>query len=228
MTELLFGERFLVIEEREGWAFGQASRDSYVGYVRSSALGSPAAPPTHWVRVLRTYAYVQADLKTEATTLISMNSLVTVEEVEGKFSRVAGAGWVFSAHLSEIGGYRDDPAEVALEFLGAPYRWGGRQSLGLDCSGLVQNVLHACGISCPRDSDLQADELGVAAPPGALQRGDLVFWDGHVGMMVDDARIVHANGHHLAVALEPLSPTFDRIADSGAVQPVAYRRVERP
>jgi hypothetical protein len=228
MTELLFGERFLVIEENDGWAFGQASRDSYVGYVRSSALGSPVGPPTHWVRVLRTYAYVQADLKTEATTLISMNSLVTVEENEGKFSRLAGAGWVFSAHLSEIGVYRNDPAEVALEFLGAPYRWGGRQSLGLDCSGLVQNALHACGISCPRDSDLQAGELGEAAPPDALQRGDLVFWDGHVGMMVDGERLVHANGHHMAVALEPLAPTIARIAASGAGDPIAYKRLRRP
>lgn len=228
MTRLLFGEPFGVIEENNGWAFGQASRDRYVGYVRTESLGASAGEPTHWVSALRTYAYVHANLKTRVNGLLSMNSPVIVEAVDGRFSKVTGAGWVYSAHLSPIGEYRDDPASVALEFLGTPYYWGGRESLGLDCSGLIQNAFFACGMTCPRDSDLQAAEMGERVSEKRLRRGDLAFWDGHVGMMVDADNMVHANGYHMAVALEPLVPTMARIEASGGGPPIAFKRVMRP
>jgi hypothetical protein len=225
MDELLFGEIFSVIEEADGWAFGQASRDRYVGYVEAHALGAPTSAPTHWVKALRTYAFVEADLKTPRAALLSMNCLVAVEELNGRYARIAGAGWVNFGHLAPIGEVRGDPAAVALEFLGAPYHWGGRESLGLDCSGLVQNALYACGLSCPRDSDLQEAELGEAVAAEALQRGDLVFWKGHVGMMLDGQELVHANGHAMAVTREPLARVRERIARSGSGPASAYRRL---
>jgi hypothetical protein len=225
MTQLLFGEAFDVIEEVDGWAFGQVRRDRYVGYVHASALGTQLELPTHWVSALRTYAFTGPGAKTEITLLLTMNSLCVVEAVEGRFARVAGAGWVFLNHLSPIGAYAEDPAAVAEQFLGAPYQWGGRESLGLDCSGLIQNALHACGLSCPRDSDLQAAELGRPIVPDGLVRGDMVFWTGHVGMMLDSERMVHANGHHMAVTIEPLLPAVERIAAAGAGEPTAYRRL---
>jgi hypothetical protein len=166
MTQLLFGEAFDVLDESDGWAFGQARRDRYVGYVEAASLGAPVGLPTHWASHLRTYAFVEPDVKAPMAGLISMNSLVVVEAIEGRFSRIAGLGWVHHGHLTPIGEYRRDWAAVALEYLGAPYHWGGRESLGVDCSGLVQNALHACGMSCPRDSDLQAAELGDAIDRG--------------------------------------------------------------
>jgi hypothetical protein len=228
MTRLLFGETFGVIEEKDGWAFGQAGRDRYVGYVRTGSLGAPAGEPTHWVSALRTYAFTHANLKTRTTALLSMNAPVIVEATDGKFAKLVGSGWVYSPHLTPIGDYRDDPAAVALEFLGSPYYWGGRESLGLDCSALVQNALFACGMTCPRDSDLQAAELGERVSEKRLKRGDLVFWDGHVGMMTDAETLVHANGYHMAVTQEPLVPAMARIEASGAGAPVAFKRVKRP
>jgi hypothetical protein len=225
MTQLLFGEAFEVLEEADGWAFGQARRDRYVGYIPSAALGIQLEPPTHWVSALRTYAFALPNSKTQILALLSMNSLCVVEEVDGRFAKVAGVGWVFLNHLSPIGVYADDPAAIAVQFLGAPYQWGGRESLGLDCSGLVQNALHACGLSCPRDSDQQESELGEAIQSEHLARGDMVFWNGHVGMMLDAERFVHANGHHMAVAIEPLAPAIQRIAAAGAGQPTAFKRL---
>jgi hypothetical protein len=225
MTQLLFGEAFEVIEEIGGWAFGQARRDRYVGYVETGSLGEQPELPTHWVRALRTYAFAAPNPKTPIAMLLTMNSLCVVEALDGRFAKVAGAGWVFLGHLSPIGAYADDPAAIAEEFLGAPYQWGGRESLGLDCSGLIQNALHACGLTCPRDSDLQAAELGRPVQSETLARGDMVFWDGHVGMMVDAERMVHANGHHMAVTIEPLAPAIERIAAAGAGQPTAFKRL---
>ena len=117
-----------------------------------------------------------------------------------------------------------DHAAVAERCLGAPYQWGGRESLGLDCSGLVQQALYACAKACPRDSDQQA-ELGSPVDAAALERGDLVFWKGHVAIVTGDNAIIHANAHHMMVAHEPLDAAIERIRAAGAGEPTAYRRL---
>ena len=222
--QLLFGEAFDVLTEDGGFVFGQARRDGYVGYVAKAALLLRHGEPTHWVSALRTYAFAKADLKSAPLLALSMNSLVTAEEQEGRFTRIAGSGWVFEGHLSPIGVYGDDPASVAEQFFAAPYLWGGRDSIGLDCSGLVQQALYACGRACPRDSDLQAAGLGRAIGDDDLARGDLVFWEGHVGIMLDETRLLHANAHHMATAIEPLAEAAARI-EKVAGSPTAYRRL---
>lgn len=224
MDQLLFGERFEVLEEEGAWLFGQAARDGYVGFVEAAAL-APAGPmPTHRVAAIRTYAFAEASIKSRAQGPYSINSLVAVEAVEGKLARVTGAGWMTAAHLSPIGEFEDDWAAVAERFVGAPYLWGGRESLGVDCSGLVQQALFACGRACPRDTD-QQQALGAPIAADAFGRGDLVFWKGHVAMGLGEGRIVHANGHHMATVIEPLSEAIARIDAAGSGQPTAYRRV---
>ncbi|MBU1377709.1 MAG: C40 family peptidase [Alphaproteobacteria bacterium] len=224
MDQILFGERFEVLEEEGGWLFGQAARDGYVGFVEAAAL-QPAGPmPTHRVAALRTYAFAEASIKSRALGPYSINSLVTVETVEGKLAKVTGAGWMTAAHLTPIGQFEEDWAAVAERFVGAPYLWGGRESLGLDCSGLTQQALFACGRACPRDTD-QQQALGLEIAAADFGRGDLVFWKGHVALGLGDGRIVHANGHHMATVTEPLSAAIARIDANGSGQPTSYRRV---
>lgn len=223
MDQVLFGERFEVLEEEGPWVFGQAARDGYVGFVEAAALQPAGAMPTHRVSAIRTYAFAEASIKTRASGPYSINSLVTVEAVEGRLAKVTGAGWVTADHLSPIGLFEDDWAAVAERFVGAPYLWGGRESLGLDCSGLVQQALFACGRACPRDTD-QQQALGAPIAADDFRRGDLVFWKGHVALGVGEGRIVHANGHHMATVVEPLAEAVDRIRAAGAGEPTAFRR----
>ncbi|MBX3479090.1 MAG: C40 family peptidase [Caulobacter sp.] len=223
-SRLLFGERFDVLLEQDDHAFGQSRRDGYVGWVPVEALSSPMLAPTHWVRVLRTWGFSRPDIKTQPVGLFSLGALVSVEAVEGRFSRGARGGWFISEHLAPVGlGYENDWAGVAERFVGAPYLWGGRESLGLDCSGLVQMALTACGMACPRDTDMQA-RIGAPVSRDDLRRGDLVFWKGHVAIMLDGARMVHANAHHMAVAVEPLDAAITRIEAAGSGPPTAFRR----
>jgi cell wall-associated NlpC family hydrolase len=225
MDQLLFGEAFEAIEEEGGFLWGQARRDGYVGFVAASALTAPAPvlEPTHRVGAVRTYAFAEPSIKSRASGPYSMNALVAVEAIEGRLAKVAGAGWMAAEHLTPIGTFEADVAGVAERFLGAPYLWGGRESLGLDCSGLVQAALFACGHACPRDTDQQAD-LGREIGRAAFGRGDLVFWRGHVAIGLDAERIVHANGFHMAVAIEPLETAISRIDAAGLGQPTAFRR----
>lgn len=225
MTQLLFGELFDVLEEEAGgFVWGQARRDGYVGFVAASALSPPMTEATHRIAALRTYAFAEPSIKAKAAGPYSMNSLVAVEAVEGRLSKVAGAGWMASAHLAPVGTFETDFVAVAEQFVGAPYLWGGRESLGLDCSGLVQAALFACGRGCPRDTDQQA-AMGQAVDQPTFRRGDLVCWNGHVAIGVDADRIIHANAHHMAVAVEPLETAISRIEAAGYGRPTGFRRL---
>jgi cell wall-associated NlpC family hydrolase len=225
MDQLLFGERFDVLEEEAGgWVWGQARRDGYVGFVRQASLATPGPAPSHRISALRTYAFAGPSIKTRASGPYSLNSLVCVEATEGRLAKVAGAGWMAVEHLSPIGDFEADPAAVAERHLGAPYLWGGRESLGLDCSGLIQQALFACGRACPRDTD-QQEALGRAISRAEFGRNDLVFWKGHMAMGLDAARIVHANGHHMMTAVEPLDEAIARISAAGHGEPTSFRRI---
>lgn len=223
LDEVLFGETFEVLDEADGWAFGQAKRDGYVGYVEAAALGSPGARPTHWVKALRTYGYSAPSIKTAPTGLYSMNTPVAAEAHEGRFVKTAG-GWIVADHLAPVGDVAADFVAVAETFVGTPYFWGGRTSVGLDCSGLVQQALYAAGRPCPRDSDQQA-ALGEPIAPEQLRRGDLVFWRGHVAIMLNATDIVHASGAAMEVTAEPLATAIARISAAGGGEPTAYRRL---
>jgi len=218
LDQLLFGEGFDVLEVKGGWAWGQARRDGYVGFVAVDALAQGAIAPTHRIAALRAYGFSKPDIKSAPVGLYSLNALVRIAAEEGSFARAEDAGWFAANQLSPIGVFETDPAAVAERFLGAPYQWGGRESLGLDCSGLIQQALYACGRACPRDSDQQAD-LGAPVAREGLRRGDLVFWRGHVGMMLDEARMIHANARQMQVSIEPLADALARIGPA-----TGYRR----
>ncbi len=228
--ELLFGEGFEVLETRDGFVFGQAVRDGYVGWVEEASLGEPGPPPTHRIAALATFAFLEPSIKTPVVHRLSLNAFACVEAREGRFAKLHGSGWVVEHHLAAIGAFADDPAAMALQFLGVPYLWGGRSSDGLDCSGLVQQALYACGHACPRDSDQQralGDVLEIGADLKGLLRNDLAFWPGHVGIMLDETRLLHANASAMCVSIEVLADAVKRIdaAGSGSGAPSAFRRL---
>ena len=214
-TEALFGEAVRVFEETgEGWCFVQLERDGYVGYMPAQALG-PAITPTHRVRALRTFVFPGPDIKRPPVLDLCLSSPVAVREMRGSFA-VTDRGFMPAVHLAPLDEVAADPVAVALRFLEVPYLWGGRSSLGIDCSGLVQTALMACGIPAPRDSDMQERALGEELPlDGPFRRGDLLFWPGHVGLVDDSETLLHANAFHMAVCRENLADALARIAATG-------------
>ncbi len=214
-TQAIFGESVTVYDEHEGWAWVQLHDDGYVGYLPSEVLGAAGSEPTHKVRAIRTFVYPGPNLKLPYQSYLTLNSKVSVTESQGDYARLATGGWVFAAHLNGLDAFEADYVGVAERFLHTPYLWGGKTSLGIDCSGLAQTVLTAAGIKAPRDSDMQERELGmpVEVKPdlSGLQRGDLVFWKGHVGLMMDETNFIHATGHSMTVMIEPLAVAEERI-----------------
>ncbi|HVG48979.1 MAG TPA: C40 family peptidase [Rubellimicrobium sp.] len=220
--QLLWGEAVTVYETRDGMAFVEAARDGYVGYVSEVSLGPPRAP-THRVSVPATHLYRDDDMKSPDLRHLSFGALVTVEAERRKFWETP-EGYIPKPHLRPLDRPFTDPAAVAQLHFGVPYLWGGNSVLGIDCSGLVQASLLACGIGCPGDSDLQ-QAVGTDIPEGEpLRRGDLLFWKGHVAMAVDEGTMIHANAHHMAVAYEGIEPGTLRIQAQGNGGVVARRR----
>lgn len=214
-TELLHGESVAVFDEADGFAWVQSQRDAYVGYVSLDALEIGAPTATHRVTALRSFIYGEPDLKSPMNGWVSLNSPLVVTGARDRFSALAGGGYIFSDHLSATDMFAPDYVSVAEQFLETPYLWGGRSSLGLDCSGLVQCALEATGITCPRDTDMQEAALGSTMPDSEpLQRGDLLFWKGHVGIMADGATLLHANATHMKTVEEAVEPAIARIAQT--------------
>ena len=204
-TQLIFGEAVTLYDEDDGWAWVQAARDGYVGYVAVGALARGSAAPTHRVVVQRTFVYPAPDMKQPITGAIPLGGDVVVAATSGAFSKLAGHGFVFSAHLAPCGDVVADFVAVAEGLTGTPYLWGGKTSLGIDCSGLVQASTTVAGVSLPRDTDLQAtvgEDMSFDKSLRDLRRGDLVFWSGHVGIMRDATTLLHANAYHMLVASE--------------------------
>jgi cell wall-associated NlpC family hydrolase len=213
-TQALFGEDVMLYEDHEGWGWVQLARDSYVGYMSMAALAEGQLKPTHRVTVNRSFVYPGPDLKFSARDALPLGASVRVRGTKGGFAQIEDAAFVFSGHLLPSGEIQKEFVAVAERLLHAPYLWGGKTSLGIDCSGLVQISLGAAGIDAPRDTDLQEQALGlpiaVDTDLAGLRRGDLVFWRGHVGIMRDETTLLHANAHHMLVASEPLRIARDR------------------
>jgi cell wall-associated NlpC family hydrolase len=224
-SQLLHGERFRVIEERDGYAFGQAERDGYCGWVLGGALGADVEA-THWIVVPATHLYPEPAVKAVPEVAIYGGSRIRVAGEAGGFLRLPSGLYVPAAHARPLRERYDDAVGVADLFLGTPYLWGGCSRWGIDCSGLVQMAVLATGRPCPRDSDMQQALGRPLAEDELPRRGDLVFWPGHVGFMADADTLLHANAHHMAVAYEPLTEAAERIRAKGEGEIIGRRRLD--
>jgi cell wall-associated NlpC family hydrolase len=218
-TEALKGERVTIYDTNgEGWAWGQLASDGYVGWLPDNALTPPGASPTHKVTALRTLVFPGPAIKQRPLEALPLGARLAIARIEDRMAVTPSGGYLSAAHLAPLDWNETDFVAVAERFLGTPYLWGGKTVLGLDCSWLVQVALNACGVACPRDSDMQEAALGtaVSADPSALSRGDLIFWKGHVAIVRDRSSLLHANAYHMAVAVEPINEAVVRIRNAGS------------
>jgi cell wall-associated NlpC family hydrolase len=228
-SQLLLGERVQIFDRANGFAWVRAELDGYVGYISESAIEeSSDEAPTHWVTALRTYRYAEPDMKRPVVDQLSIGSRLRVNdetEVRGTRYALTNDGQALIAgHLAPIGTASLDHVAWAARFLETPYLWGGRSGFGIDCSGLVQMALMMAGQAAPRDSDMQASDLGSEIVFDERRRGDLVFWKGHVAILEDAETVIHANGHTMTVARETLADAITRIGPVYG-QPTKLRRV---
>ncbi|GHA96962.1 peptidase P60 [Algimonas arctica] len=220
-TELVHGQAFDVHAEQERWVFGRACplistsrRDGYIGWVDATALGDLGSAHTHFVSSISAPVFARADLKSHIVMSLPLGSRISVMLEKDNYCQIGAGAYISRMHVREIAAPEHDLVAVARRYLGQPYVWGGNGARGVDCSGIVQMSLSACGIDAPRDADLQEKTLGrVVAQPDHV--GDLLFWPGHVGILATKTRLLHANATHMAVVEEPLGPALKRMTRAG-------------
>jgi cell wall-associated NlpC family hydrolase len=218
-TEALMGERVRVdATDAEGWCHGRLEADGHPGWLPAAALAAPGPAATHKVAALRTLMFPGPSIKLPPVEALSLGCRLAIARIETPFAVTHSGGYVPARHLVPVATMERDPVAVAERFLGVPYLWGGKTSLGLDCSGLVQVALTACGIAAPRDSAVQERALGAPCVRSLadIRRGDLVFWKGHVAIVRHPESLIHANAFHMAVVIEPLGEAVARIEAAGS------------
>ncbi len=219
VSELLFGEGFDLYDSEGCWGFGRSTADHYTGWVLLSAVSEPGLPPSHRIAARRAPVFAGPDIKAAVVAELPFHSRFAAT-MSGRFAALETGGYVHLAHVEPIDTRAIQPIAAARLFTGAPYVWGGRSPDGVDCSGLVQMALAACGIAAPRDSDQQLAALGTAVPFGERTAGDLIFFPGHVGMLADGDRLFHANAHWMSTVEEPLADVIARLEATGIAAPV--------
>lgn len=228
LTQALLGERVTIYDRTdEGWVWGQLGSDGYVGWLPESALSKQLSTPTHKVTAMTTLAFPGRSIKLPPVAWLPLGARVSIAREDGAFAVTQEGHHVPRAHLGALDGRVLDFVAAAERFIGVPYLWGGKTAFGIDCSGLVQVALTSAGTGCPRDSDMQCDGLGrslSAAESKHLQRGDLIFWKGHVAIARDPNTIVHANAHHMATVVENTRDAIARIKAGGS-DVVAVKRL---
>ena len=230
VSQVLFGETVILHHEEGEFALVQNETDHYVGWVLMAALSTPILAPTHRVATTRCHSYAAPSVTAVPRFMLGRSALLTATGTEdGAYVEFERVGWI-AAHLAvSLDQLHTDPAAVAEQFIGTPYLWGGRTAQGLDCSALVQLAFGVCGVLCPRDSDMQhawcGEEICNWNALGSFRRGDLIFWKGHVGIMLDPETLLHANGTFMTTMKEPLRPAIERIAKEYG-EPVGARRID--
>jgi cell wall-associated NlpC family hydrolase len=229
ISQLLYREQFDVLESGPDWCWGQCVHDGYVGYVPRAALTPDALPaPTHRVRHAQAHIYATASIKSAVVKPLWRGSVVAVLATDEKFAQLAEGGFIKLTALCGLQEFATDWVQQAADCVGTPYLWGGRTRDGIDCSGLVQMALMACGIACPRDTDMQAEQIGAAVAEAdwhTLKRGDFVFFPGHVGIMHDASTLLHANAFHMKTVIEPLADVVTRLLPDHEKPITAVRRI---
>ena len=213
LTQLLYGEPFEVHYIDGLMAYGRSLCDKYVGWVSLKALAANWQPPSHLVSLPLAPLYKSPHLKQTPLMTLPMGAMVNATgSVKNGYIELDCGRWLFAKHVAEAP-LSDMPlVDIAKLFIGQPYVWGGRTAMGIDCSGLVQIALAMTGMRCHRDSDTQYQTLGVAVERSALQAGDIAFFPGHVGIILDGDNLLHANATHMAVTIDPLEDVIGWVA----------------
>ena len=217
-TECLFGETVEVLDQYLDWAYCKLLTDNYYGWIKKKNLGK-RTKTTHRVIITRTFIFKESNPKSNILLYLPLGSQLIIENIHNGWAKTFFFikkkridGYVPSYHIIQTNEKIYDWVKVAQSLEGTPYVWGGRDTIGLDCSALLQLSYQTYGQIIPRNT---SDQVNLKKPNiseiNNLRRGCVIFWEGHVGIMVDKKNCIHANAYHMKIVTEPLIDIINRM-----------------
>lgn len=216
-TECLFGESVQILDKFSDWVYCKLKTDNYYGWIKKKGLGK-LNKSTHRVITNRTFIFSDPNPKSQCLFYLPLGAKLPVENKQSEWSKVSlynnykPFGYVPSRHLVSINHKVNDWVAIAEQLVGTPYKWGGRDTVGLDCSALLQLSYQTYGENIPRNTSEQVKiKKNYIEGLRNLKRGCVIFWRGHVGIMIDNSNCIHANAYHMQTNIEPLSKIVSRM-----------------
>lgn len=223
-TECLFGEMVEILQDHLDWFYCKLTTDNYCGWVKKSSLGQ-IKEATHRVLAKRTFIYEDKNAKSNTLLYLPMGAKLAIEDIKSGWAETSFSndnkiqvGYVPLIHIVKIDHKVLDWVDIAQQLDGTPYKWGGRDTVGIDCSALLQLSYQAYGQIIPRNT-LQQVRLNkpTIEKMSCLKRGCVIFWNGHVGIMIDQINCIHANAFHMKTVTEPLVKIINRMSDNNKI-----------
>jgi len=221
VTEGLYGEDYIALNEVDHqWQLIRLIKDGYEGFIEKPE-NTDHVDTNYRINRRSSLLFARPSIKSKVTQRLPFNAeLGLVDHANTEFLETTDGLYIWKDHVSPLKvSEAEDPVTLALEnFLGAPYSWGGRTPAGADCSGMVQAVLQACGHELPRDSHDQERALSYHVPLNSRQRGDIVFWPGHVGLLLNPDELIHSTAFSLDCCTERLDAVIERAGPISSIK----------
>ena len=222
VTQLLYGETFKKLEQKGSWLKIKNDSDNYKGYIQNK-LFSLKQKNTHKICVLCSNLYSEPNNKNKIKKKLSFGSKIKVLNNKKSFYKFDNL-WIKKKDVKKINFKTKDNFRNIDKFINVKYKWGGKNFSGVDCSGLVQLFLNFNNKFCPRDAKDQIKYFKKKIKINNVKKNDLIFWKGHVAIILSKKKLVHAYGPLKKTTLMPLNKTINRIYKTAKLKVIGIRR----
>jgi len=223
VTQLLYGDTFKKLEQEGSWLRIKNDSDNYKGYIKNKKFNLNHKN-THKVYILHANLYSKPNEKSKIKKKLSFGSKVKITQQRGKFLGF-DKFWIKKNSLKKINFKTNNYFKDINKFINVKYKWGGKHFTGIDCSGLIQLFSNFNNKFCPRDTKDQIKYFKKKIKLHNIKKNDLIFWKGHVAIVLSKNKLIHAYGPLKKVVIMPIKKTIDRIYRTANLKVTGIRRI---
>ena len=223
VTQLLYGDTFKKLEQKGSWIRIKNDSDNYKGYIKNKKFNLNDKS-THKIYILHANLYSKPNEKSKIKKKLSFSSKVKITHRKGQFLKF-DKFWIKKKSLKKINFKTKNYFKNINKFINVKYKWGGKHFTGIDCSGLIQLFLNFNNKFCPRDTKDQIKYFKKKIKLQNIKKNDLIFWKGHVAIVLSKNKLIHAYGPLKKVVIMPIKKTIDRIYRTANLKVTGIRRI---
>ena len=222
VTQMIFGESFLILKKTSRWLKIKIKEDGYRGYVQNKNF-SKFLKPSHKVSILKAKVYKLPN-KRKKLNIIPFGSKIKVLEKKNKFLKFS-KGWINQNDVKLISHVEKNLFKRINIFKNIKYKWGGKSFKGIDCSALIQIFLNFNNKFCPRDTKDQVKYFKKNIKLKNIKKNDIIYWKGHVALAISNKKLIHAYGPVKKTVVMGINQTIKKIEQTAKLKVIGIKRL---